>query len=437
MFGYDNQSVQSVTVTSGQTTPASFTLSTSSTPASAEITPFGMCALLRQMWGYETYPTVLQLAVEAGVKWTRADFTWSSFETSKGVYDTEFLEFFDDSLEQALNQGINVYGLIAYNNSWSSGENSPSTAAQRQDYADFVTYLVNRYGDRIQYWEIWNEPESSEFWKPEPDYSDYFELLKVAYTAAKAANPDVKIISAGSCHEEMIEELFGMGMNDYIDIVGIHPYTYPQPIEQSFWGTAISDFNTLSGGKPIWVTEIGVPTHTGITGSSEAMQAKFLPRIYMTLLALGAQNVTWYDMVDDGPDLSNKEYNFGILRNDYTVKPAYYAYKHMASLLDGKAFTRNLSDTDARTAAALFVETGESTLAVWSFDETLDSNEQVVSVTDKDVTISISGTVSGVTDISGESYSSLIVNGTTISGTVSNSPVYITGDFTVSSFSAE
>src|SRR5690606_4070006 len=78
------------------------------------------------------------------------------------------------------------------------------------------------------------------------------------------------------------------------------------------------------GGRQVWITEMGWSTQ--LDGVSEREQAQLLARCYLAAIASGAcQNVSWYDFRNDGSDPFYNEYNFGVLRNDLTPKPAYRA----------------------------------------------------------------------------------------------------------------
>ena len=63
-------------------------------------------------------------------------------------------------------------------------------------FGDFVEMVVRRYKGRIHYYQIWNEPNIYPEWGEQPvDAAEYVELLKVAYTRAKAVDPEVVIIA--------------------------------------------------------------------------------------------------------------------------------------------------------------------------------------------------------------------------------------------------
>lgn len=79
---------------------------------------------------------------------------------------------------------------------------------------------------------------------------------------------------------------------------------------------------------PLWVTELGWATSAG--GMSEDRQAQWLTGSLTTLLHSGEVSaVFWYNLRDGGNDASDWEDNFGLVRYDWSPKPAYTALKNL------------------------------------------------------------------------------------------------------------
>ena len=86
----------------------------------------------------------------------------------------------------------------------------------------------------IREWEIWNEPNSSNFWSPKPDPAAYAELIKRSAKTLDKADPKAQVMSGGMfatpqsdgaiVSYDFIEQLYAQdGVDDAIDIVGVHP----------------------------------------------------------------------------------------------------------------------------------------------------------------------------------------------------------------------
>ena len=64
------------------------------------------------------------------------------------------------------------------------------------DYAAFVAYLAARYGTRLAAIEIWNEPDQAneDYFAGPNKVQRYAAVLRAAYPAIKAANPQVPVL---------------------------------------------------------------------------------------------------------------------------------------------------------------------------------------------------------------------------------------------------
>lgn len=86
--------------------------------------------------------------------------------------------------------------------------------------------------------------------------------------------------------------------------------------------------------RPMAATEAGYATHS--KGVSEAVQAKYIPRLCCEHFRLGFKRTFIYELVDEFEDASGDEpeSHYGILRRDLTPKPAYNALKSLLRLLN-------------------------------------------------------------------------------------------------------
>ncbi|MCC6445870.1 MAG: beta-galactosidase [Armatimonadetes bacterium] len=336
--------------------------------------PFGMGIYFGNRYSNEEMERAGRMAQEAGIKWSREEFSWSNIQPEKGkwVWDR-----YDQALETAARYGISLFGLLDYSSAWAS--TAPPEAKSRWNHmpdlaawSEYVFKIVSRYKGKIKHWEIWNEPNISVFWQPAPNVEDYTKLLKAGYEAVKRADPAAKVIGVCTAGSDLgfIESVFKAGGFRYMDILSTHPYRYPASPEASgFTGELRRTRDLLErygGTKPIWLTEIGWPAHRGDNGVSEEEQAQMITRAYLQAIASGAvDKIFWYDYRDDGDDRAYNEHNFGILRRDFSPKPAYIAYKTMANKLAGLKFAQSLDIGEGNTAY-LFSAGKRSVIAAWS-----------------------------------------------------------------------
>ena len=143
-------------------------------------------------------------------------------------------------------------------------------------------------------------------------------------------------------------------LTDSVDWGNFHPYpggnpfSFPFPygtLAKYYWfGTfpsanldefpyALNTYHPPFAPKPMCATETGYSTFND--GQSEAVHAKYMPRLFAEYFRLGMRRAYSYEFVDEFADAAgtNREAHFGLLRRDLTPKPAYTALKNLLSLL--------------------------------------------------------------------------------------------------------
>jgi polysaccharide biosynthesis protein PslG len=278
---------------------------------------------------------------ELGARWLRFDFNWSAIERERGVYDWSR---HDAVIEAARARGVNVLGLIAYTPAWArpAGTSNKHAPTHVRDYADFVSHVVARYAPRgVVHWELWNEPNHANFWKPCPDVARYAELLKGGYAAVKAADPLAVVVSGGlspavdnGCNvspRTFLKGLYAHGAAGSFDALGHHPYSFPadpgDPQAWSAWHQMAATSPSLrsimaehgDGRKQIWATEWGAK----VGSVDEEAQARALARAYALFRSYSwAGPLFVYSYRDED--------SFGLVRGDWSRRPAWYAFRSAA-----------------------------------------------------------------------------------------------------------
>jgi hypothetical protein len=114
----------------------------------------------------------------------------------------------------------------------------------------------------------------------------------------------------------------------------------------------------VSGDRPVYVTETGyhnaVATNDGHRPVSEKAAATYVPRMYLEYFRRGIVRTFAYELVDEWPDSDrrNQESNFGLLRNDYSEKPAFRSLANLISILKDGAGSGRLRPLDFEVADA-------------------------------------------------------------------------------------
>ena len=122
-------------------------------------------------------PGDLDLIAEAGFKLIRMDLTWSAVEREKGAYDFEGSGY-DALTEGCLRRGIRPLYILDYSNKLYEPDRSVRSEVGRKAFASFAEAAARRYAGKGILWEIWNEPNLSQFWSPQPGIDDYVKLVE-------------------------------------------------------------------------------------------------------------------------------------------------------------------------------------------------------------------------------------------------------------------
>jgi hypothetical protein len=189
------------------------------------------------------------------------------------------------------------------------------------DWQNEVTVSVNSAPD-IPAWEIWNEPNLRMFQGGYQDGSPahYMDMLRTAYSIIKAKNPNALVVGPGLYTYDgvaWLQSIINLGALNYLDVVSIHLYMNTVSENQAI----VSQVGTMIGGKPLWVTEIGAESIIG-----ETYQNSYL-RNNLSTPGLTADKIFWFELADR----AGEGMTFGLVRTDYTYKPAYYSFKALLS----------------------------------------------------------------------------------------------------------
>ncbi len=283
------------------------------------------------------------LMAEAGVGWVRADFLWDDIEPKEGTFD--FAKY--DRLVDALSKrGIRILGLLDYNTSW--GGANWNTAPDPDKFTAYARQVVSRYKDRVMYWEIWNEPDQDIYWVPQDEMKAYTALLKKVYPAIKEEDPTAKVVLGGLSGGAVfpLRNVYKNGGGPFFDVVNIHPFVDPlrpdaaNTLRGVYRGALKVMEKNGDGSKPIWFTEIGCPgveppkhTNNWWLGENpdEAAQAEWVTAVYEKALAWPGVGKVFWAFFRDTPDhfTTGTDY-FGLVREDFSKKPAFEAYKRLA-----------------------------------------------------------------------------------------------------------
>jgi len=195
----------------------------------------------------------------AGFTEVRSDFDWRSCQKERGG-GFDFSRY-DQAVDDAARHGITLLPILFSPPQWAQPVND-----HIDEWRTFVRETARHFKDRLPAYEIWNEENIEAFWK-EPDPVKYTEVLRAAYEEIKSVDPKLRVVFGGAAGLALdyIEKAFKAGATECHDVMNVHPYRHPQPAEPMLSRDlkALRDLMVRygEGGKPIWITEMGWPTH--------------------------------------------------------------------------------------------------------------------------------------------------------------------------------
>jgi hypothetical protein len=319
---------------------------------------------------------VSQAINELGFGWVKQQVRWEEVEGSKGKYGFAGLDSLADTANAA---GVKVLFSVVAAPAWSRGGKSGIGPPDNyQDFWNFMGAMAAHFRGRVQAYEIWNEQNLSREWEGAPlSASDYVRLLKGAYQAIKAADPSAIVVSGAPTPTGIndgvwaaddriyLQQMYNAGLRYYCDAVGAHPSGYANPPDVRYTGgdfdpsrgyddhpsfffrNTMEDYYNImaangDGGKRIWATEFGWPSVDGMGVSAnpgyefandltEQQQADYIVRAYTWSRNWGHAGAMFLWNLNFWPaaGAENEMAKYGIVRGDWSPRPAYIALRNM------------------------------------------------------------------------------------------------------------
>jgi hypothetical protein len=174
------------------TAPISLTSTMHETPQLPLQTAFGV-----QIDGCDApVSRAIDLVKTTGFTWIKQQARWGDMQSAPDRVDWSCLDRVISAAHAAgLNVLVSVTTSPAYLRPYFRDTLGPPD--QFEPFAYFLFALLSRYPHQIQALECWNEPNLSAEWHGYIDPVQYGMLLSLCYTAARAVDPRILVISAG------------------------------------------------------------------------------------------------------------------------------------------------------------------------------------------------------------------------------------------------
>ncbi len=345
-------------------------------PVAQAASPFivGVCSHLM----YEQEPTgqANRMMRDAGISSVRIDAHWGHAERARGRL------LIEPSWKRYL-AGTESYGLatmfiLGYGNYFYGDGKKPRTQPVRDAFERYAGFIAESFKGRVTHYEIWNEWDHES--PRDPQFSrDYVKLVAQTTQRLRKTDPNARIL-AGAVTSEGIQSGFAQrivddGVMDLVDGLSLHPYVHCYGSERSTpeawinWMREVDADLSERAGRPVplYLTEMAWPAHEGHCGFPERVQAAYLARSY--LLARTVPNIKgmwWYDIRNDGTNPKEREHNFGLLRQDMQIKPAYEVLAAISEVVVHYVYDGIQQSDDPDVMLLRFSRGQDQLLAGWS-----------------------------------------------------------------------
>ena len=286
--------------------------------------------------------------VAAGATWVGVDVDWPHIQA--GGPNSWQWQYTDRVVLAARARGLEVLATADYSPVWARPANTTDKHAPNDpaDFARFAAAAAARYAPHgVDAWQIWNEPNIADFWQPQPDANAYSALLIAGADAIHAANPKAVVMNGGLAPagnvggvsiapNDFVVQMYLAGISGHVDAISMHPYSFPySPTTPEVWNPfymltythlIMSAFG--DGALPIWGTEAGFGTGRDGQSVSQALQSIRMTQVVQAWQQLPfAGNLFIYGYRDLAAGSSSVWDNMGLVRHDFSAKPAAAAFR--------------------------------------------------------------------------------------------------------------
>lgn len=284
-----------------------------------------------------------------GVDIVREGVTWPRVEKEPGVFDWHMHDFYLKTLNERGMYG--QYGL-SFTPKWAAtpeavelikkekaAEHLISRAPPRLDawrtYVRTAMEHIQREGLKIQFIEVWNEPDLFGFWRGTTE--EYLDLVRAAAEEVRAVDPSLQVMTGGFAvisghggharNPKLIPRTV-VELHDVYDVLNIHEHgafrTYQTRVDGG-WAALRAQ---VQPAKPLYLNETGALFDKP---EGRLLQAQELVKKFAHARTRGAVGFNWFCL-----NFFGHEHGYSMITRDEQPYPVLPAYNAMVHLMRGK-----------------------------------------------------------------------------------------------------
>jgi beta-xylosidase len=281
-----------------------------------------------------------------GLQWVRVDLHWDRLEPQENDYQLSTLDELDKTLTASgLKSVFYMVGSAPFITRAPAGAPFQDQYPPKDPkvYATRMAMLAQRYPD-IDAWQVWNEQNLPNNWRPQVDPAAYGQLLLATHQALDHAAPGKTQVMGGMAYYSqmptlgkalMFQALGKLGVQSLGMVAAYHPYSVtpetdePGKNEVLLRGKQLNDMLHNAGLKNVWATEWGWSSYAGPREMQALIgvdgQADYTLRRLALMSTQDYQRIFLFALSDLDDRASARDQHYGLLDLNGEPKPVYQA----------------------------------------------------------------------------------------------------------------
>ncbi|MCF5143673.1 beta-xylosidase [Pseudomonas edaphica] len=294
----------------------------------------------------EQYRQQITQYKKLGLQWVRVDLHWDRLEPTEDGYQLSTFDELDRTLSaEKIRSVFYLVGSAPFITTAPKGAKFQDQYRPRDPeiYALRLALLAKRYPN-IDAWQVWNEQNLPNNWRPEVNAKEYGQLLLASHQALNIAAPGKLQVMGGMAYYSqmpprgktlMFEALGALGVQNLGMVAAYHPYSMTPETDEPGKNEVLlrgDQLNTMlhgAGIKNVWATEWGWSSYAGPKEMQDLIgidgQADYTLRRLALMASQDYQKIFLFALSDLDQRASPRDQHYGLLNLDGEPKPVYTA----------------------------------------------------------------------------------------------------------------